>query len=101
MKDGSVYLPPLVIAELLSVKLSEKQRHSVVSFLSELKLCECGFDHWERVGELRMNILRRGIKISTPDAHIAQCALDIDCYFMSKDKIFQQIAKVVELNLIF
>ena len=100
LKDGSVYLPPLVLAELLSSNLSSKEKKEIISFLEELRPCNCDFEHWTRVGILRNNFSKRGISVSTPDAHIAQCALDLDAVFLSKDKIFLQISKIIQLKLL-
>ena len=63
-------------------------------------LIDCDFSHWERVGDLRSSFARKGITISTPDADIAQCCLDLDCLLMTKDNIFKQITKVLNLVML-
>ena len=100
LKEGRVFLPPVVIAELLSGKLSRKKRDQLSSFLVELPLCDSGFEHWSMVGELRCKMAKKGIQISTPDAHIAQCAMDLDGYLMSSDKIFLQLIGKTALRMI-
>ncbi len=99
LKEDRVYLSPLVAAELLSGRLSAQQRRNLKSFLEELPLCETSLDHWFRVGELRSNLFRRGLSVSTPDAHITECALQLQAELMSKDKIFSKIARAVPLLL--
>ena len=91
LKEGRVYLPPVVLAELLSAKLHGHQRTELESFLSELTLCETSFSHWAKVGEFRAKCLAKGLQVSTPDAHVAQCALDLDGYLLSDDQKTQSL----------
>ncbi len=100
LEEGRCYLSPIVLAELLSAKLKEEQQKTLTEFLKELPLCDNSFGHWQRVGLLRSNLARRGISVSTPDSHVAQCVLDLDGYLISEDKIFQKLAKVIKINLI-
>jgi tRNA(fMet)-specific endonuclease VapC len=95
LREGRVYLPPIVPAELLSARLKAGQRESLIGFLKELPLIETHFEHWSRVGEMRSKLLAKEFQISTPDAHIAQCALDLDGYLLSEDQIFQKIAVLI------
>lgn len=100
LRIGRVYLSPIVAAELMSAQLDSDQKKKLQNFLLDLPLCDTLIDHWIRVGELRSRILKRGISISTPDAHIAQCCIDLDVALLSEDKIFHKIAKFEPLNLI-
>ena len=98
LEEGRTYLSPVVAAELLSGKLRGEKKAKLVDFLRELPLCEFDFDHWMRVGELRAKALAHGYAVSTPDAHVAQCALDLNGYLLSEDAIFKKIAKVVSIK---
>lgn len=100
LKEARIWLPPIVASELLSAPLTPAKRESLIDFLAELPLCDCAFDHWTRVGELRARCAEKGFKVSTPDAHIAQCALDMNAYLTSEDYIFGKIAKKVGLKLL-
>ena len=99
LKEGRVFLSPLVAAELLSASLTSKQQKSLVALLMELPLCETPLEHWISVGGLRSDFLKQGLKISTPDAHIAQCCLDLNCFLLSEDHIFSKIALKKSLRL--
>lgn len=67
--------------------------------LGHLPLSPTSFEHWERVGALRARCLKSGLSVSTPDAHIAQCALDCDGLLWSRDSIFAKIQKLCDLRL--
>jgi predicted nucleic acid-binding protein len=48
---------------------------------------------------LRRRLADRGISVSTPDAHVAQCALDRGALLLSRDAIFTRIAHASELTV--
>lgn len=99
LKEGRAYLTQVVAAELLSSFRPESKRESFVTFLRELPLSDGSLEHWIRVGALRAMLLKRGLSVSIPDAHIAQATLDLDGYLLSQDAIFAKIVKYAGLRL--
>ncbi len=99
LKQGMVMLPPVVVAELVSGARRSRERAVLIEFLKELPLCNAGRDHWIRVGELRRYCREKGVTLSTPDAHVAQCALDADALLFSRDAIFRDAARHTRLRL--
>ena len=99
LRQGSVLLPPIVLAELVSGAHRPRERTALVDFLTDLSLCKTLIDHWIRVGELRRRCREKGISVSTPDAHVAQCALDVDALLLTYDRIFREIARLANLRL--
>ena len=98
MEVGSIVIPPLVVAELLS-GVKPKDRDAIVELLADLETAATPFPHWVAVGDLRSTLQRRGLTVSTPDAHVAQCALDCDALLLSQDAIFPKIAAFVPLRV--
>lgn len=96
---GQVHLPPIVAAELTSGLLSKKELEDLTSMLSDLPVCPTPLEHWLRVGKLRRELRRAGEAISTPDAHVAQCALDLEAILLSEDGVFQRVAEVLDLKI--
>ena len=99
LEQGLVVLPPLVVAELVSGARRPQDRAAIADLVSELPLHETPLPHWIRVGELRLALGRKGIAVSTPDAHVAQCALDRDAVLLSRDAVFGRIATRSRLKL--
>lgn len=99
LQDGHVHLPPIVVAELFSGKLKPTQRAGLEDLIRDLPLCETPLEHWIRVGELRRRLGAKGFQISTPDAHVAQCALDLDGRLLTEDRVFALIARHTSLEL--
>jgi predicted nucleic acid-binding protein len=97
--EGRVHLPPIVAAELLSGRMSPGQRRALGELLSELPLCAADRDHWFRVGRLRDQLAAKGLSVSTPDAHVAQCTLDLGGALLTEDGVFTRMARHVSLRL--
>src|SRR5687767_1785498 len=96
LRDGMVLLAPVVAAELLSAPLAKKRRTALASFLMDLPLHPTPFSHWRSVGELRARLARGALSVSTPDAHVVQCAIDVGGRVWSRDRIFERIAEAGE-----
>lgn len=99
LSNSLVVLPPLVVAELISGARQHQERAAIEYLLKKLPLHETPLDHWIRVGELRQDLRSKGISVSTPDAHVAQCALDRDAVLLSRDAVFARIARFSPLRV--
>jgi len=97
---GSVVLPPVVVAELVSGVRNTADRAALVELLEDLPVHETPRDHWVRVGELRRALSAEGLAVSTPDAHVAQCALDRGAPLLSRDRVFSRIERFVPLRFV-
>jgi len=99
LHDGLVVLAPIVAAELLSAPLSKAARRSLAAFLEDLPLHPTPLGHWLAVGALRAQLSKKGLSISTPDAHVAECAIEAGAALWSKDAIFRKVAKASSLRV--
>lgn len=99
LEEGRLHLPLVVAAELLSGRLDPAERAELEDMLSDLPPLGDGFDHWCRVGRLRSELRAKGLSVSTPDAHVAQCTLDVSGLLLTEDAVFSKIAELVPLRL--
>lgn len=99
LAQGVVVLPPIVVAELVSGARRARDQQAIAALLQEIPVHATPLAHWLRVGELRRRLLGHGLSVSVPDAHVAQCALDIGATLLSRDGIFTHIAGHVPLRL--
>ena len=97
---GLVIVPPVVVAELLSGIRNAADRAPLEDLLRDLEMAASSFDHWARVGALRASLRAHGLSVSTPDAHVAQCALDRDAPLLTRDAVFSKIARLTPLRLV-
>jgi len=99
LEEARVHLPPIVAAELLSAPLAARDRRALEDLLRDLPPCPCDLGHWFRVGALRATLRGKGLTVSTPDAHVAQCALDLGAELLTEDAIFAHVARCSALRL--
>lgn len=99
LAQGVVVLPPIVIAELVSGARRAADGRAIRDLVRELPVHDTPIEHWIRVGELRRRARDRGLSVSTPDAHVAQCALDRDAVLLTGDAIFSRLASVAPLRV--
>ncbi len=100
LRAGRVVLPPVVAAELLSGRMPPRRRAELRQALHGLLPFPADLAHWFRVGDLRAELAARGVTLSVPDAHVAQCALDLDGELMTEDGIFGLVARHAPLRLV-
>ena len=99
LEEGRLHLPVLVAAELLSGRLAAAERAELQDMLTDLPAVGTDLEHWFRVGKLRAELRAGGLSVSTPDAHVAQCAIDTGGVLLTEDRVFEKIAKVAPLRL--
>jgi tRNA(fMet)-specific endonuclease VapC len=97
---GMAVLPPVVVAELVSGARRPQDRKAIAQLVAELPIHETPTEHWVRVGELRRQLKDGGLSVSTPDAHVAQCALERNAPLLTRDRIFTRIAALTPLKLL-
>jgi predicted nucleic acid-binding protein len=100
LERGHVVLPPVVVSELVSGARNPRDLALIADLLTDLPVHETPLHHWVRVGELRRFCRDRGLTVSTPDAHVAQCALDRGAFLLSGDEVFPKLAELVPLQLL-
>jgi predicted nucleic acid-binding protein len=99
LQEGSLVFPPLVVAELVSGATIAQHRQMIGEWLQEIPVYQASLAHWIDVGTLRRDLRRKGLTVTLPDAHIAQCALDLDAVLLTRDAVFAQIAQHTRLRL--
>jgi tRNA(fMet)-specific endonuclease VapC len=99
LEEGRLHLPVIVAAELLSGRLGAPERAELQDMLSDLPAVGTDAEHWFRVGKLRAELRAKGLSVSTPDAHVAQCAIDTGGVLLTEDRVFERIARVVPLQV--
>ena len=88
--------PPVVLTELLSDHTLPQDTFRFLRQIPKLGILE---GYWERAGELRAKLYRRGLKAHIADSLIAQCCLDHDVALITRDRDFRHFARFAGLRL--
>jgi len=88
--------PPVVVTELLS---DPAIRSGIADLIRGVPRLEILDGYWERAGELRARLLRRGLKVRLADTLIAQSCLDHQVALLTRDRDFRNFATHAGLNL--
>lgn len=94
LRSRQVVLPPPVLTELLS---DPELSTAVAQTLLELPLVALKDGFWQRAGQLRAQVLARKRKARLGDALIAQCCIDADIPFITRDKDFKAFSTALNL----
>src|SRR5260370_27910470 len=81
--------PPVVVTELLS---DPAVRTGIAELIRGVPRLEILDGYWERAGELRARLLRRGLKARLADTLIAQSCLDHDILLVTRDRDVRNFA---------
>jgi predicted nucleic acid-binding protein len=88
--------PPVVVTELLSDPAVRSEIRTLVRAVPQLEILD---GYWERAGELRARLLRRGLKARLADTLIAQSCLDHEVALVTRDRDFRSFATHAGLTL--
>jgi predicted nucleic acid-binding protein len=88
--------PPIVVTELLSDPVVRGDLAALIRAVPRLEILE---GYWERAGELRARLLRRGLKARLADTLIAQSCLDHEVRLLTRDRDFRNFANHAGLGL--
>lgn len=89
LSAGEAVLPPLVVAETLSLPTVDENVATLVRSLPQLPI-EAGY--WERAGLLRAHVLATGRRARMADTLIAQSCIDHDVPLVTADADFRSFA---------
>ena len=96
LSAGGIVLPPVVQTELLSDPSAAKEMAETVSNFPLLPIVE---GYWQRAGEARRLLRRKGHKAKVADALIAQSCIDHNVALITRDADFRHFAKHCGLKL--
>ena len=89
-------LPPVVVTELLSGREVQGRPAALFLTIPQLSILD---GYWERAGQLRANLRRRGLKAGVADTLIAQSCIDHDVALVTRDQDFRHFVRHAGLRL--
>lgn len=96
--DG-IYIPKIVIAELIQGAKSQKEISIIEDFLDTFNIIDQKEDTWIEAGKLSYRLRKKGRNINLADCYIAIIARAYECYIFTLDKHFKHIQAEININL--
>jgi predicted nucleic acid-binding protein len=100
LSKQEVYVPKIVIAELMQGSRSEREISVIDDFINAFYVIDQKEDTWIKTGRLSYNLKRKGKTVNLTDCYIAVIAQEYDCRIFSLDEHFKDIKKGFDIQLI-
>lgn len=100
LSKQEVYVPKIVIAELIQGSKSEREISIIEDFVDAFNIVDQREDTWIKAGRLSHNLKKKGKTINLTDCYIAVIAQEYNCHIFSFDKHFRDIQKGLNIHLV-
>jgi tRNA(fMet)-specific endonuclease VapC len=100
LSENNIYIPKIVIAELIQGSGSQKEISIIEDFLDAFNIIDQKEDTWVEAGKLSYRLRKKGRAINLADCYIAIIARAYECYVFTLDKHFEHIQAEININLI-
>jgi tRNA(fMet)-specific endonuclease VapC len=99
LTGDEVYVPKIVIAELIQGAKSEREVAVIEEFIDAFHIVDQGEDTWIKAGKLSFILKKKGRNINLSDCYIAVIAQDNECHIFTLDGHFEEIQKFFDIHL--
>jgi tRNA(fMet)-specific endonuclease VapC len=100
LTKDEVYVPRIVIAELIQGAKSEREVSVIEEFVEAFNIIDQREDTWVKAGKLAFTLEKKGRNINLSDCYIAVIAKEHDCHIFTLDIHFKEIQKFIDVCLI-
>lgn len=100
LTHSHVYVPKVVIAELIQGAKTEKEILVIEEFVDAFNVIDQTADTWLKAGKLSFTMKKKGITVHIIDCYIAVLAKEHDCSIFTLDEHFKSIQKFLKIDLL-
>ena len=100
ISKNDIYVPKIVIAELLQGSKSEVEVEALKDFTDAFHIIDQKEDTWVRAGELSYRLKKKGKGVNWADCYIAIIAQQHNCRILTLDEHFKEIGKAIGIELV-
>ena len=97
--ENNIYVPRVVIAELMQGCKSEKEVSIIEEFLDAFFIIDSSENTWTKAGKLSFLMKKRGKTVNLIDCYIAVIANENDCKVLTLDKHFNDIKNFLKIKV--
>ncbi len=96
---SNIYVPKVVIAELIQGCKSEKEISVIEEFLDAFFIIDNSENTWIKAGKLSFSMKKQGKTVNIVDCFISIIAQENDCLIFTLDKHFKDIKNFIKIKL--
>lgn len=100
LSHSDIYVPKIVLAELIQGAHSEKELTTIEDFVEAFHVIGEDEDTWLDAGRLSYILKKKGKTVNLTDCYIAVIAKEQNCAILTLDKHFKEIEKECGVRLI-
>ena len=100
LSKQEVYVPKIVIAELIQGSRSEREVSIIEDFVNAFNIIDQKEDTWIKAGKLSFTLKRKGRTVNLTDCYIAVTAQEHGCQIFSLDEHFKEIQRALNIQLL-
>jgi tRNA(fMet)-specific endonuclease VapC len=100
LTHAQVYVPKVVIAELIQGAKTDKEIAVIEEFVNAFTVIDQTADSWLKAGRLSFSMKKKGITVHIIDCYIAILADENNCIIFSLDEHFKSIQKFLKIDLL-
>jgi predicted nucleic acid-binding protein len=100
LSQSEIYVPKIVLAELIQGAHSEKDIATILDFIEAFSIIGEQENTWGEAGKLSYALKKKGKTVNLADCYIAVMAQEHHCAVLTLDKHFKDIQKEAGIKLI-
>lgn len=100
LDEDEVYVPKIVIAELMQGAKTAREVSIIEDFFDAFHIIDQKEDSWIKAGRLSYSLKKKGKNIHLFDYYIAVIAQEYGCKIFTLNRHFTEIQKIVDISLI-
>lgn len=100
LSENEVFVPKIVIAELIQGAKSEKEISIIEDFLDAFHIVDQKEDTWLKAGRLSYDLKKKGKTIHLLDCYITAIAQEHECMIFTLNRHFKEIQSIADISLI-
>lgn len=100
LSEHEVYVPKIVLAELIQGAKSEREISIIEEFVDAFNIIDHKEDTWIKAGKLSYKLKKKGKSLNLTDCYIAVIVQEYNCKIFTFDEHFKEIQKVFGIQII-
>lgn len=100
LEEDEVYVPKIIIAELMQGSKSTKELAIIEDFFDAFHIIDQKDDSWIKAGSLSYKLKKKGKNINLFDCYIAVIAQEYGCIIFSLNRHFKEMQSLIDISMI-